>query len=94
MTESEDPQIDEQATRAAGQPVDQHLDVRGLACPMPLLKAKQALNRLSAGALLEVRATDPGSERDFEVFAHQSGHELLRSCREQDEFVYILRKKR
>ncbi len=79
---------------AAELAVDERLDVLGLACPMPLLKAKQALNRLAPGALLEVRATDPGSERDFEVFARQSGHELLLSRREQGQFLYVLRKKR
>ncbi len=72
------------------------LDVRGLNCPMPLLKAKQALNKLEAGALLQVQATDPGSVRDFEVFAKQSGHLLLNSQTEAGEpevFVYLLQKK-
>ena len=72
--------------------VDLSLDVTGMACPMPLLKAKQALNRLPAGALLQVIATDPGSERDFAVFARQSGHALLQSRREQDQYVFVLRK--
>lgn len=72
--------------------IDQQLDVTGLSCPMPLLKAKQALNRLPGAALLLVRATDPGSERDFAVFARQSGHRLLISLRDQDQFVYVLRK--
>ncbi|MFK7913119.1 MAG: sulfurtransferase TusA family protein [Pseudomonadales bacterium] len=71
---------------------DQQLDASGLTCPMPLLKAKQALNRLAAGAVLEVQATDPGSERDFAVFARQSGHELLLSQRQGEQFVYLLRK--
>ena len=71
---------------------DQRLDATGLTCPMPLLKAKQALNRLAPGAVLEVLATDPGSERDFEVFARQSGHGLLQSRRDGDCFVYLLRK--
>lgn len=72
------------------------LDVRGLNCPMPLLKAKQALNKLEGGALLQVQATDPGSVRDFEVFAKQSGHRLLSSQAEPGEpevFVYLLQKK-
>lgn len=69
------------------------LDVTGLNCPMPLLKAKQALNRLEGGALLHVVATDPGSERDFEVFAAQSGHELVEFSRDGDAFHYLLRKK-
>ncbi|MCC5886380.1 MAG: sulfurtransferase TusA family protein [Gammaproteobacteria bacterium] len=71
---------------------DVEVDATGLTCPMPLLKAKQALNRLEVGATLCVRATDPGSERDFAVFARQSGHELLSATREGDVFIYLLRK--
>ncbi|MAS40370.1 MAG: hypothetical protein CMK33_01480 [Porticoccaceae bacterium] len=69
------------------------LDVTGLNCPMPLLKAKKALNELQPRALLKVLATDPGSVRDFEVFSRQSGHELLESGRDGDTYVYLLRKK-
>lgn len=71
---------------------DAELDATGLSCPMPLLKAKQALNRLDVGETLCVRATDPGSERDFKVFARQSGHDLLSASREGDSFLYLLRK--
>ena len=73
--------------------VDAELDVQGLNCPMPLLKAKQALNRLSAGELLRVKATDPGSVRDFEVFSEQSGNELLDAQTRNDTYVYLLRKR-
>lgn len=69
------------------------LDVTGLNCPMPLLKAKKALNGLAAGALLRVIATDPGSVRDFDVFAKQSGNELLESAASDGRFVFLLRKK-
>ena len=69
------------------------LDVKGLKCPMPLLKAKKALNELDPGALLRVIATDPGSEKDFETFSAQSGHALLEFERQEDTFVYLLRKK-
>jgi TusA-related sulfurtransferase len=69
------------------------LDVKGLKCPMPLLKAKKALNELDPGALLRVIATDPGSEKDFETFSAQSGHALLEFERQEDIFVYLLRKK-
>ena len=69
------------------------LDVKGLKCPMPLLKAKKALNELPAGGLLRVLATDPGSERDFETFSRQSGHALLEFTRDDDVFVYLLKKK-
>jgi tRNA 2-thiouridine synthesizing protein A len=71
----------------------QLLDVRGLNCPMPLLKAKQALNALPAHGLLRVLATDPGSVRDFEVFSRQSGHALLESTRDDSTYSYLLRKK-
>ena len=69
------------------------LDVKGLKCPMPLLKAKKALNGLDSGALLRVIATDPGSEKDFETFSAQSGHALLEFERQDDTFIYLLRKK-
>jgi tRNA 2-thiouridine synthesizing protein A len=69
------------------------LDARGLTCPMPLLKAKKALNELAAEELLRVLATDPGSVRDFEVFARQSGNELLESDQDGDTYRYLLRKK-
>jgi tRNA 2-thiouridine synthesizing protein A len=69
------------------------LDVRGLNCPMPLLKAKKALNDLQPASLLRVLATDPGSVRDFEVFSRQSGHALLESRQEDGTYVYLLRKK-
>ena len=69
------------------------LDASGLNCPMPLLKAKQALNALAAGALLRIISTDPGSVRDFEVFSRQSGHVLLESTSRDGRFEYLLRKK-
>lgn len=68
------------------------LDARGLACPMPLLKAKQALASLEAGQLLKVAATDRGSVRDFHTFCELSGH-ILHSFQERDGvFEYILQK--
>lgn len=70
------------------------LDASGLQCPMPLLKAKRALNALAGGERLRVVATDPGSVRDFEVFAAQSGHQLLESRAEDGRYYYLLEKKR
>lgn len=55
---------------------DELLDARGLPCPLPLLKAKQALSRLSPGQTLEVMATDAGSWGDFETFIAHSIHEM------------------
>jgi tRNA 2-thiouridine synthesizing protein A len=69
------------------------LDTCGLNCPLPLLKAKQALNTMQSGEQLRVRATGPGSQRDFRVFAEQSGHQLLESSEDDSVFVYLLQKK-
>ena len=73
--------------------VDEELDVKGLKCPMPLLKAKKMLNDMEAGAVLKVLATDPGSKRDFDVFARQSGNTLLDSTNSDGVYSYYLRKK-
>lgn len=83
----------ESTPRGSAAAAETLLDVKGLKCPMPLLKAKKALNELPAGGLLRVLATDPGSERDFETFSRQSGHALLEFDREDDVFVYLLQKK-
>ncbi|MFQ3199703.1 MAG: tRNA 2-thiouridine synthesizing protein A [Zhongshania sp.] len=69
------------------------LDTIGLDCPLPLLKAKQALNRMTCGEVLEVLATDVGSVRDFEVFAKQSGHVLLLSEDNVGTYRYLFKKK-
>ncbi len=71
---------------------DQKLDACGLNCQLPLLKAKQALNRLECGLVLEVVCTDPGSVRDFEVFAKQSGNELLRQEESGGQYTHWLKK--
>ncbi len=68
------------------------VDARGLNCPLPLLKAKQALNAMRAGDELCVLATDPGSVRDFRVFAEQAGHQLLESTQQEGTYRYLLRK--
>ena len=69
------------------------LDTCGLDCPLPLLKAKQALNTMNSGEQLRVLATDPGSQRDFRSFAEQSGHRLLESREQNGVFSYLLEKR-
>lgn len=69
------------------------VDARGLDCPMPLLKAKRALNALKSGEQLRILATDRGSQRDFQVFAKQSGHLLLASEVDGDVYRYLLQKR-
>lgn len=72
--------------------IDQHLDASGLNCPLPLLKAKQALNKMAEGECLRVVATDAGSVRDFKSFAELSGHHLLESIQQGDQYIYVLQK--
>ncbi|MBY0431220.1 MAG: sulfurtransferase TusA family protein [Rhodospirillales bacterium] len=63
------------------------LDVTGLSCPLPVLRAKKAIKEVPEGDMLQVMATDPGAVKDFEVFCRQTGNDLL-SWREEDG-VYI-----
>lgn len=72
--------------------IHDNLDACGLACPLPLLKAKQALNKLASGEVLAVVCTDPGSVRDFQVFSDQSGHLLLSSREADGKYYYELKK--
>ncbi|MDB4261581.1 sulfurtransferase TusA family protein [bacterium] len=69
------------------------LDATGLQCPMPLLKAKRALNNMDAGQRLRVTSTDQGSVRDFQVFAEQSGHQLLETNDSSGVYTYLLQKR-
>lgn len=71
---------------------DQELDASGLNCPLPVLRAKKALSTLESGRVLRVVATDPGSVKDFEAFAKQTGNPLLESGVEEGKFVFLLKK--
>ncbi|WP_053980680.1 sulfurtransferase TusA family protein [Marinagarivorans algicola] len=73
------------------------VDAKGLSCPMPLLKAKLALNRCAVGDTVCVQATDGGSVRDFRAFTELSSHILLRFSECTDDngqlyYEYILQK--
>lgn len=72
---------------------DQVLDVTGLSRPMPLLKAKQALNKLIVGQILLVKATDPGSVRDFRSFTDLSSNQLLESYEDSGCYYYLILKR-
>ena len=69
------------------------LDTRGLNCPLPILKAKKALADMSSGEVLKVVSTDPGSMRDFQAFARQTGNELVEQESLADEFIHFLRRR-
>lgn len=71
---------------------DADLDVRGLNCPLPILKTKKRLVSLAAGEVLRVRATDPHSVIDFMAFCDRTGHELLWRGEPDGEFHFLLRK--
>jgi tRNA 2-thiouridine synthesizing protein A len=72
---------------------DNELDVRGLNCPLPILRAKKALATMSSGQVLRVQATDPGAVRDFQAFAKQTGNQLVSHSSLDDVFTFFLKKK-
>lgn len=77
--------------------IAKELDARGLTCPLPILKAKKALSDMQSGEVLKVLATDPGSVRDFQAFARQTGNDLVdqqaQPAEGGDEFVHLLRRR-
>ena len=73
--------------------VQKELDTRGLNCPLPILKAKKALAEMQAGEMLRVVSTDPGSIRDFQAFARQTGHELVEQISGGVEFVHVIKRR-
>lgn len=71
---------------------DKELDARGLNCPLPILRTKKSLGELQSGQILKVRSTDPGSVKDMQAFAKQTGNELLSTAENGGEFVFLMRK--
>jgi len=71
---------------------DQELDASGLNCPLPILRAKKTLNAMASGQVLHIVATDPGSVKDFDAFAKQTGTELMESKEEGGKFHFLIKK--
>ncbi len=71
---------------------DQELDASGLNCPLPILRAKKALGTMESGKILRIIATDPGSVKDFDSFAKQTGNKLLESGEEGGKFFFFIQK--
>lgn len=71
---------------------NEEVDARGLSCPLPILRAKKAINGIEASKIVKVIATDPGSIKDFEAFCRQTGNELLSSNTEGKEFTFFIKK--
>lgn len=72
---------------------DKEVDARGLNCPLPILRAKKALNDMASGQVLKILATDPGSVKDFQAFAKQTGNDLLSQAEAEKEFTFFLKRK-
>ncbi len=72
---------------------DKEIDTRGLNCPLPILRAKKALSDMASGQVLKILATDPGSVRDFQAFARQTGNELLGHQAEAKELIFFLKRR-
>lgn len=71
---------------------DQTLDCSGLACPMPILKTKKAVDALQIGQILKMIATDPGSTSDMEAWTKKTGHELVGSQQEGNKYIFYIRR--
>ena len=72
---------------------DRELDVKGLNCPLPILRTKKVLAEMASGQILRVLATDPGSVKDFQAFARQTGNELVTSGESAGVYEYVLKRK-
>ncbi|WP_158737771.1 sulfurtransferase TusA family protein [Alteribacillus sp. YIM 98480] len=68
------------------------LDAKGLACPMPIVRTKKAMEELNLGDILEVHATDKGAKSDLSAWTKSSGHELLKDTEEDDVLKFWIRK--
>ena len=71
---------------------DKTLDAKGLNCPLPILRAKKALNELAAGNTLEILATDPGAVADFQAFCRTTGNELMESGQTGNTYRFVIKK--
>ncbi|WP_096186353.1 sulfurtransferase TusA family protein [Evansella halocellulosilytica] len=68
------------------------LDAKGLACPMPIVKTKKAINELELGEILEIHATDKGAKSDLAAWAKSGGHELLKDSEDGDVLKFWIKK--
>ena len=72
--------------------INKVLDAKGLACPMPIVKTKGAINELEVGQVLEIHTTDKGAKSDFPAWAKSGGHELLKNEEENDVLKFWIKK--
>ena len=68
------------------------LDTKGLKCPLPVLRARKAMQSVPPGGLIRIEATDPGAVKDFAHFCDAAGHELVESGEAEGVYVFLIRK--
>lgn len=73
---------------------DEEIDVRGLNCPLPLLRTKKMLSRMKPGEVLRVLTTDPAAEIDFTVFSEVTGNRILAFEKTEKHLIFVMMKKR
>ncbi|MCI0526675.1 MAG: sulfurtransferase TusA family protein [Nitrospira sp.] len=72
--------------------IDQELDCKGLTCPLPVIKTKQAIDNMAIGQVLKMVATDPGSIRDIQAWSKRTGHNLLESRQQDSLYLFLIQK--
>ena len=73
--------------------ISKTLDLKGLSCPLPIVKTAQAIKEIASGELIEALATDPGSVADFSAWCKSTGNELVESDDDGGVFRFVIRKK-
>ncbi|MCB1749970.1 MAG: sulfurtransferase TusA family protein [Gammaproteobacteria bacterium] len=68
------------------------LDTKGLNCPLPILKTKKAIKDVAVGGTIEILATDPAADADFQAFCRTTGHELIESAQDGDVYRFVIRR--
>ncbi len=68
------------------------IDAKGLACPMPIVKAKKGIDSIQSGQVMELQTTDKGSMNDFQAWVNQTKHELIEAREENGVFTFLVKK--
>ena len=69
------------------------LDLKGMSCPLPIVKTAEAIKGIASGDLIEALATDPGSVPDFAAWSKATGNELVEQSAEAGVFRFLIRKR-
>jgi TusA-related sulfurtransferase len=73
--------------------VDKEMDLKGLACPMPVVKVSKGIKGVEVGQVIKAVTTDPGSLTDFPAWAKTSGNEILKSEQDGNEISFYIQRK-